>query len=59
MTEHTEVKLKSPVPDRNRMEQRADEARLRDILGEPLDETDRHILAYERPMCCSGDRRGG
>lgn len=45
--------MKSPEPDKAAMEVRADEARLKAILGEPLDETDEHILAYEHPMCCS------
>ena len=39
--------LKSPEPDRTGMEERADAARLREILGEPLSETDHRILQVD------------
>ena len=44
--------MKSKPPDRAAMEERADAARLRELLGEPLDETDQRILAFDHGFGC-------
>jgi len=41
-------KVKSQPPDAEDMESRADDARLRQMLGEPLSETDLRILQIEQ-----------
>ncbi len=55
--------MKSRPPDEEQLERRADEARLRQLLGDPLSETDLRILQIEQNgfgcHSCAGPHRAG
>ncbi|HEX9123113.1 MAG TPA: hypothetical protein VF984_07100 [Actinomycetota bacterium] len=55
--------MKSRPPDEEQLERRTDEARLRQLLGEPLSETDLRILQIEQNgfgcHTCAGAHRAG
>lgn len=55
--------MKSQPPDEERLNRRADEARLRQLLGESLNETDLRILQMEQQgfgcHTCGGSHQAG
>jgi hypothetical protein len=55
--------MKSQPPDEERLHRRADEARLRQLLGQPLNETDLRILQMEQQgfgcHACGGPHQAG
>lgn len=55
--------MKSQPPDSQKLDRRVDEARLRQLLGEPLNETDLRILQMEQQgfgcHTCGGSHQAG
>lgn len=55
--------MKSQPPDQERLHRRVDEARLRQLLGHPLNETDLRILQIEQQgfgcHSCDGSHQAG
>jgi len=55
--------MKSQPPDEEKLLARVDEARLRQLLGEPLNETDQRILQMEQQgfgcHTCGGSHQAG